>query len=108
MVLTRIQPHSRLFLSTFGVLLLPEYVIYFLFYSGGYEVSKEAASRPRYEQLLQTSAYEVVETVQTITDTMQLIITTRTAQIALVTITLHFEHEGRITPARLMQVAHST
>src|SRR5438552_4572785 len=34
-VLTRLQPHSHLFLSTFGVLLLLEYVMYFLFYSGG-------------------------------------------------------------------------
>ncbi len=71
-------------------------------------MSKEATSRSIREQILQTSAYEVVETVQPITDTMQLITSTRTAQIALVMITLHFEHEGRITPARLMQVAHST
>src|SRR5437763_11767377 len=52
-------------------------------------------------------AYEVVESVQSITDAMQLIITT-CAQFALVTITLHFEHEGKITPARFLQVAHST
>ncbi len=34
-VLTRTQPLSRLFLSTFAVRLLPEYALYFLFYSGG-------------------------------------------------------------------------
>jgi hypothetical protein len=82
--------------------------MYFLFQSGGYEVSKEATSRPTWEQVLQMSAYEVVESIRSITDTMQLITTTRTAQFALVTITLHFEHEGKITPAQLIQVAHST
>lgn len=70
-------------------------------------MSKEATSRPICEQLPQASAYEVVETVQTIADTMQLLTTTCTTQIALVTITLHFEHEGKITPARLMQVVRS-
>ncbi len=70
-------------------------------------MSKEATTRPIREQVLQMPAYEVVESVQSITDAMQLIITT-CAQFALVTITLHFEHEGKFTPARLMQVAHST
>ena len=99
-VLTRMQPSSCPFLSTFGVVLLPQYVTYSLFFSGSYQVSKEATPRPIREQLPQASAYEVVETVQTIADTMQLLTTTRTTQIALVTITLHFEHEGKITPAR--------
>jgi type II secretion system (T2SS) protein E len=82
--------------------------MYLLFHSGGDELSQEATSRSICQQMLQPSAYEVVETARSITDTMQLTTTAHTAQIALVTITLHFEHEGKITPARLAQIARST
>jgi hypothetical protein len=71
-------------------------------------VSKEATSCPIREQTIQTTAYEVAAAVQTIADMIQLITTTSTEQIALVTITLHFEHEGKATSTRLAQVARST
>jgi type II secretion system (T2SS) protein E len=80
----------------------------FYFTQGGYKVSKEATSRPIREPMLQASAYEVVESTRSIVDMMQFVTATRTAQCALVAITLHFEHEGKITPAQLIQVARST
>jgi hypothetical protein len=71
-------------------------------------VSKEATSRPIREQMSQTAAYEVVDAVQPIAEMIQLIMTTCTEQIALVAIALYFEHEGKATPVRLVQVARST
>ena len=71
-------------------------------------MSKEATSCPIREQPIQTTAYEVVTAVQTIADMIQLITKTITEQMALVTITLNFEHEGKAASERVAQVAPST
>jgi hypothetical protein len=71
-------------------------------------VSQEATSLLIREQAVQTAIYEVVETVQPIADMIQLITTTRIEQIAIVTIVLRFEYEGKATSARVAQATRST
>ncbi len=75
---------------------------------------KEAASHATPEHITNTGTpatsgytYEVVDTVQDIAATMKSLIETRAEQLAVVTIRLHFEHEGRAYTSWLAQAKQS-
>lgn len=69
---------------------------------------KEAISSLPFEHTKSLYTYEVAETIQDVAVMMQLVTTTRTEQIAVVTIHLDFDYEGRLFPDRLSQADQST
>src|SRR5579863_9963562 len=53
-------------------------------------------------------SYKVVNRMQAIASTLQLITTTEVEHVALVVVTLDFEREGKTTPAQYTRERHST
>ncbi|HLI87498.1 MAG TPA: hypothetical protein VKV37_02340 [Ktedonobacteraceae bacterium] len=69
---------------------------------------REVVSHPPHEQTTNVYTYQTIETVDAVATAMRRITGTRSPQIALVTIKLHFDHEGRIYAARRAQARHCT
>jgi hypothetical protein len=69
---------------------------------------REVVSYPPYEQATTIYTYQTIDTVDAIVAAMRRITEAHTQQIALVTITLRFDHEGRVYAARRTQARHCT
>jgi hypothetical protein len=68
---------------------------------------KEAVSLPEFAYATNVYTYEIVDTVQDVVSMMQLVASTRTEQIALVTITLHYKYEGKAYPGQFADTQQS-
>jgi hypothetical protein len=64
---------------------------------------REVVSHPPYEQTTNVYAYQTIDTVDAVAAAISRITETRSPQIALVTIKLRFDHEGRAYAARRAQ-----
>ena len=71
-------------------------------------MSIEALSRPRLTHVPASHSYEVVETVQSIATTLRLMTTTSVAQVALVAVSLEFEHDTKGSANRSAHIKQST
>jgi hypothetical protein len=69
---------------------------------------REVVSYPPYEQTTNVYTYQTIETVDAVAAAIRRITESRSPQIALVTIKLRFDHEGRIYAARRTQSRRCT
>lgn len=71
-------------------------------------MGKETTATQTLDYVTQPYIYKTAENIQEIVSTLQSVTTTGCPQVALVTITLHFEHERRLSPRKQAQLEYST